>query len=70
MIRRLFLVVFTLITLGLVWVGAIAGVTLAIFKQRHPNKCMAYYYNKASPEGVSWDCEGSSEKFNYEFGQD
>jgi hypothetical protein len=65
MIRRLFLIVFVFCFLGLVWVGSLAAVTITIFKERHPEKCMAYYYNLASPEGVSWDCEGSNAKLNH-----
>lgn len=57
MIRRVLLVVFVFMFLGLVWIGSISAVTIAIFKDRNPNKCMARYYNVVSPEALHWECK-------------
>lgn len=65
MIRRLLLIIFVLMFLGLVWIGSLGAVTLAIFQDRHPDKCMARYYKTVTPDVLNWECEGSKSKINW-----
>lgn len=57
MIRRTILVVFVLFMLGLVWIVAIAGVTLAIFKKRHPDRCISYSSETSETKITHWRCK-------------
>lgn len=56
MIKRLILIILTLLGIGATWIVCIGTVIVLIFTKRHPDRCMADYYNKIAPEIVEFKC--------------
>lgn len=57
MLKRLLIVFFGLFMVVASWVVFPSLMMIAIFKQRHPNHCMAEYYNKVTPGEMRWTCK-------------
>lgn len=56
MIRRLILMMVTGLALLCTWIACFAVVIILIFQSRHPDHCMAEYYNFFLPENVEYKC--------------
>lgn len=58
MFRRILILLVALMGIAASWVVSISLLIVLIFTQRHPDHCMAEYYNFFLPARYQVSCEG------------